>query len=193
MDRSIKLWKMSDWKCLQTLTGHTSCVTCVGFSHDSILLASGSDDHTVKLWDTSSGQCLQTFKGHRSIIDSVAFSHDSKLIVSASDDYTIRVWDANSRQSPWKFDGDAGKARLYLSHDSTLLASAADDDPYDIKIWDARNGLYLQRISSQPSMPYSLVFSYDLKLSHHVQVVKLCKYPKSVVGSVCRLLRFIRM
>ena len=51
-------------KCLQTLEGHSDLVCSVAFSHDSIRLASASDDTKVKIWDTSSGKCLQTLEGH---------------------------------------------------------------------------------------------------------------------------------
>ena len=44
---------MSDgWSaCLQTLEGHSGCVSSVAFSHDSAKLASASSDGTVKIWD----------------------------------------------------------------------------------------------------------------------------------------------
>lgn len=171
------------------LTEHTSWITSLNFSHDSKILASGSNDHTVRLWDSASGQCLQTFKGHWFSVCSVTFSHDSKLIVSASSDDTIRVWDANSRQQPYPFESHAGRIWLYFSHDSTLLASAADDGPYDIKIWDTRNGRCLQRISCWSGKIDFLMFSCDLNFSHHIQVIEMYTCGISAMGSVCRLSR----
>jgi WD40 repeat protein len=89
---------MSDsWSaCLQTLEGHSRAVISVAFSHDSMRLASASDDSTVKIWDASSGACLQTLEGHSSYVSSVAFSHDSTRLASASYDNTVRIWDASS-------------------------------------------------------------------------------------------------
>src|SRR5687768_16914678 len=63
--------------CLQTLEGHSDCVTSMAFSHDSTRLASASGDRTVKIWDASSGACLQTLEGPSNYVTSVAFSHDS--------------------------------------------------------------------------------------------------------------------
>jgi WD40 repeat protein len=54
-----------DWgSCLQTLEGHSSWVGSVAFSHNSILVASASNDRTVKIWEIATGQCLQTLEGH---------------------------------------------------------------------------------------------------------------------------------
>ena len=61
---SIKLWRVSDGACLQTLTGHTNMVYSVAFAPDGQTLASGSEDHTIKLWRVSDGACLQTLTGH---------------------------------------------------------------------------------------------------------------------------------
>jgi WD40 repeat protein len=44
--------------CLQTLEGHSNCVSSVAFSHDSTRLISVSYDKTIKIWDVSSGECL---------------------------------------------------------------------------------------------------------------------------------------
>src|SRR5271155_5445632 len=76
--------------CLQTLEGHSNCVSSVAFSHDSARLASASYDDTVKIWDASSGECLQTLEGHSNCVSSVAFSHDSARLASASFDNTVK-------------------------------------------------------------------------------------------------------
>jgi WD40 repeat protein len=43
-------------KPLLTLRGHTKAVTCVEFSPDGKLLASGSGGGTIKLWATAMGK-----------------------------------------------------------------------------------------------------------------------------------------
>lgn len=42
---------------IHTLEGHSDWVRSVVFSHDSKLIASGSNDRTVRIWDATTGVC----------------------------------------------------------------------------------------------------------------------------------------
>lgn len=57
-DSSILLYKYPEMKLLQSLKHHRSSVSCVSFSHDGRLLASGGRDHTVVIWEIATGQPL---------------------------------------------------------------------------------------------------------------------------------------
>ena len=173
IDHSIRLWSTRDWHCIYVLGRSVSrppnaiwraLTRSLAFSHDSNVLAVGSELGDIHLWDTSNGRLLQTFKGHRDSISSVAFSHDSKLLASGSDDFTIRIWDATSRQNLRDFNVHHAEAIPYFSHDSTLIATTDDDCPYDVKIWDAQDGKCLQSINDWDGGKIkNLIFSRDLK------------------------------
>ncbi|KIN07133.1 hypothetical protein OIDMADRAFT_174150 [Oidiodendron maius Zn] len=106
-DNTIKLWDAATGVTLKTFEGHTNSVesvkflqincthwvSCITFSYDNAVLASGSRDNTVRLWDVAAGTVL-TLEGHTDKVISVAFSHDSTLLASGSEDCTVRIWDA---------------------------------------------------------------------------------------------------
>jgi WD40 repeat protein len=52
LDKTIKLWRVSDGKFLRTLQG-TSPVNSVAFSPNGSLLLAGFEDGTTELWDVS--------------------------------------------------------------------------------------------------------------------------------------------
>ena len=48
----------------RVLSGHSDGVTCLAWSEDSTLLASGSDDGTLRLWNPKLGVCVRTITSH---------------------------------------------------------------------------------------------------------------------------------
>lgn len=73
--------------------GHANNMTCVSYSTDGQLLATGGEDGKVKLWNIHSGFCFVTFHEHTASIGGVAFSGNRKFVVSASLDGTVRAYD----------------------------------------------------------------------------------------------------
>ena len=79
-DRTIRVWDLKTYNCIQVLHGHTRWVSALIFippttslspqdmslpSGTSQILVSGSHDQTIKLWDTQTGKCLSTLIADR--------------------------------------------------------------------------------------------------------------------------------
>ena len=74
------------------LEGHPLPVTCVDFSPDGQLLASGSWDDMVKIWDPVTGAELRELAGHTGDVQGIAFSPGGKLVASAGTEGAIWLW-----------------------------------------------------------------------------------------------------
>ncbi|MDZ7966360.1 MAG: hypothetical protein RM368_15510 [Nostoc sp. DedSLP03] len=72
------------------LKKHTGWVTCLSFSKDGKLLASGSEDKTIKLWERD-GRFFNEMD-NKSLVKSLAFSPDGEVLVSGDDEKTIKLW-----------------------------------------------------------------------------------------------------
>lgn len=56
--------------------GHSLDVTCIAYSPDGSVFATGGDDGRIKVWDARSGQCFVTFSvGHSKDSSAVAGAH----------------------------------------------------------------------------------------------------------------------
>ncbi len=109
-DKTIRIWNISDKDFSNRsdnnsidslnlkekndfiLSGHTSAVNGIAFSHDGNYLASASDDQTVKIWSVKEKKELHTLKGHSNKVITVAFSPNDKYLASASDDRSAKIW-----------------------------------------------------------------------------------------------------
>ncbi|KAH7558833.1 hypothetical protein BM1_04970 [Bipolaris maydis] len=177
---TIKIWHVSSGKCLQTLKYHDYKgienkdikheISSMTFSHDSILLASGSQDGVIKIWNVSNGKCLHTLlnNGH---VRLVVFSRNSTCLASVSltlEGLTSKLWDLSSGKciqnftfyDLWRTGGYFGP--VAMSHDLSMIAVLSYTPK--IRIWHTWNGKRLQTLESHRKGVVSIAFSHDSTL-----------------------------
>jgi WD40 repeat protein len=100
MDGSIHLWDLATRTKISTLrnrvhmrTGHGSLTTCLTFSGDGSLLASGHLDGAIYLWEVATGLELDVRLGHEGAVGGLAFPPGDGTLISAGADATIKFWD----------------------------------------------------------------------------------------------------
>ncbi|RYP62739.1 hypothetical protein DL771_009584 [Monosporascus sp. 5C6A] len=152
---------LADWsQYLQTLEGHNGWVNSVTFSHDSVFVASASNDGTVRLWRTDTGDCVQILKGHNDWVNSVTFSHDSVFVASASTDYTVRLWRTDTGDCVQIFEGHSESVNsVAFSHNSAFITSASNDRT--VRLWRADTGDCIQIFKGHSNWVFSVAFSHD--------------------------------
>lgn len=99
-DRSVKVWRLKDWKCLESLNEHIDAVNALAIDRQNNLLYSGSTDTTIKVFqkqgiESSGKQCqhilLATLQA-KSPVNTLALSPDGKVLYSGHSDQTVTVW-----------------------------------------------------------------------------------------------------
>ncbi|RVX74360.1 hypothetical protein B0A52_01485 [Exophiala mesophila] len=142
---------------LTTLTrAHARGVTCVKFSPDMTLLATGSADNTIKIYSVPPNpsstpfKLLRTLRAHLAGINSLAWSPIGPpyTLASGSDDKSILLWSPLSSDFPISPSPLLGHSNyvysLAFSPRGNMLVSGSYDEA--VFLWDVRSGRVMRTL-----------------------------------------------
>ena len=83
---------------------HRGPITCVAFSPDGTVCATGGEDRVIRFWDTKDGKLLSTLQSaHKAAVTSLQFAQEKDKplqLVSAGGDNTLVVWNLQDLKTP---------------------------------------------------------------------------------------------
>lgn len=94
-DRSFKIWRTSDFKCLESLEkAHDDAINATVVSRDGFVYT-GSADKKIKVWNKKDKRhsLVATLTKHLSAVNALAVSEDGKILYSGACDRSILVWE----------------------------------------------------------------------------------------------------
>jgi hypothetical protein len=93
--------------------GHRAPITCVAFSPDGAVCATGGDDRKICVWNPATGDLLFSWYAHKGAVTSLQFTPKSQL-VTAGRDNTLRIWTLGKEGARLErtFDNRAGDVAL---------------------------------------------------------------------------------
>ncbi|MEK7990761.1 MAG: WD40 repeat domain-containing protein [Thiotrichaceae bacterium] len=146
---------------LYSLEAHQNWTKAVSFAqHDSLMLASASEDNTIRLWQVGSGQQPDVTFEAKSGVNSIAFSPDGKLLASGSNDTLIRLWNVETGQEHNTLQGHEYTVfSVAFSPDGQVLASGSVDKT--VRLWDVQTGRELFTLRGHDGWVFSVAFSPD--------------------------------
>ncbi|KAI1285470.1 Katanin p80 WD40 repeat-containing subunit B1 [Halotydeus destructor] len=144
-DKKVNLWAVGKSSCILSLSGHTTSVECVKFSHGEDLICAGSQSGALKIWDLEASKILRTLTGHRASVRSLDFHPYGDFLASGSLDTNIKLWDIRKKGCMYTYKGHSKDVYcLRFSPDGRWLASGGDEGA--VKIWDLPAGKMLAEL-----------------------------------------------
>lgn len=138
-DATIRIWDTQEDSLLGRATCHSDDISCLAFSCDGRLVASGSavDDGTIRIWDSSSGLQRLCLDDKHGCVAHLAFLPDNRL-VSSGDGSTPRIWDLSTGILLAVLQGHEesllGVGGLAVSRDGQRIATVGADTT--VRLWD---------------------------------------------------------
>lgn len=135
---TIRIWRVSDWRCVRRFTDIDEIVESLAFSPNSKLMAYGDGRGTVRVWKISSWRCIKRFTDVGGVVESLTFSPNGNFMAAGYHNGAIRIWNTLN----WKLVHIAtghkrAVLRMAFSYDGKRLASASNDGT--VRIWNTKN------------------------------------------------------
>lgn len=122
-DRTFKIWRTSDFKCLESVRAHEDAINALVLSSDGVV-HTGSADKKIKIWKKNEGEknhsLVETLEKHKSAVNALALSTDGSVLYSGACDRSILVWE--------KDGGKMVLAGALRGHTKAILCLAAMED-----------------------------------------------------------------
>lgn len=142
-DKSVKVWRLEDFKCLESLNVHIDAVNAIAVDTGNDLLYSGSGDTTIKVFQRQESEGKQyqhvliaTLEA-KSPVNALALSPDGSVLYSGQSNKSVIVWKMHVGETrQWTAVGTLPGHRmsiLCLSTLSNLLISGSADKT--IRVW----------------------------------------------------------
>lgn len=152
-DCTVRVWDLSNTKCITALTGHAKVVWCVAVSSDNAYIASGGDDSTVRIWNISNNNCLHCIN-HSDNVKCIVFSSDDKVVIagSHSGQDQLRAWSTVTGECRTNYKGHTHAVMCMLVMDKQTIITGSRDGT--VKVWDISPGKTLATFDLQSQVKH---------------------------------------
>ncbi|KAE8716577.1 hypothetical protein F3Y22_tig00110114pilonHSYRG00337 [Hibiscus syriacus] len=138
-DKTLKIWRASDKRCLQSIKAHNDAINAITASIDGTVYT-GSADKRIRVWGKPSGEkryaLVATLEKHKSAVNALALDDERSVLFSGACDRSILVWEREDSATYMVVTGALrghGKAILCLVNVCDLLMSGSADRT--VRIW----------------------------------------------------------
>jgi ribosome assembly protein 4 len=160
-DKTVKVWNAKDGTLAHSLNSHAHWVNHLALSTDFVL-RTGYHEHNGKIPDSEEGK--RSKANERFLKAATIQGEVVERLVSASDDFTMYLWEPSKGTKPVaRMLGHQKQVNhVVFSPDGLLIASSGFDN--HTKVWNARDGKFINTLRGHVAPVYQCAFSPDSRL-----------------------------
>ncbi|MHC4606616.1 MAG: WD40 repeat domain-containing protein [Planctomycetota bacterium] len=148
LDMIVNVWNPEDGELDYLVRMHDGIISCIAYSGDGSLLATGGYDKTIQVKKIEGEDTVPEITGHDGPVLAIAFSPDAKTLVSGSEDGTARFWSTADGKEIRSLTGHGGAVcAVAFSPDGKNVLTA--DGKGVVRIWDASTGKEIRSIDTE--------------------------------------------
>lgn len=170
--------------------GHAHGMSCLDYSPNGSLIATGGEDGKVKAWNTTSGFCFVTFTEHTAPVKSVLFTPKGNAVVSCSLDGSVRAFDLTRYRNFRTLTTPKPAQFMSLALEASgEIVCAGTQDSFEIFVWSLQTGRLLDVLAGHEGPVSSLQFRCEGVLGVRVCVRASARPCVHVCVQVCAQVR----
>lgn len=140
-DKTLKIWKMSDFSCLESVIGHVDAINAVVVTQDGVVYTASADGE-IKVWNREKNNkhsLVATLKKHKSSVNALALNKEGTILFSGGCDEKILVWEKKDSQcddymlAKWSLKGHKGAILCLVYFNDVLISGSSDRS---VRIWE---------------------------------------------------------
>ena len=163
----LLVWEWQSETYVMKQQGHSTDMTCLAYSPDGALMATGGQDAKIKLWNSASGFCFVTFSEHEAGVTGLVFTPNNKVVVSSSLDGTVRCFDLTRYRNFKTLTTPRPVQLSCVSVDSSGdLIAAGGKDVFEVYLWSLKTGRLVEILGGHEGPVGDVAFSPSPTSSH---------------------------
>eukprot|EP01018_Ginkgo_biloba_P004657 Gb_26404 [translate_table: standard] len=138
-DRTVKVWRPSDFCCIESFKAHDDAINAFLVSSDGFLYTASADSK-IKVWAKSAcdkkHSLVTTLEKHKSAVNALALSEDGSILYSGACDRSVVVWEREESAEHMSVAGALKghkRAILCLACVSDMVCSGSADKT--VRVW----------------------------------------------------------
>ena len=155
---SINQNKKKEYKCIQTLYGHSDKIVSL-YELNSKYLVSGSYDQTIKIWDLKNNECKRTIKERGAILSLLEFLPN--ILLCGTTENVINTYNINSKNDDllFSFKGHILWVNCLVKLNKNYFSSCSND--LTIKIWNFNDKKCINTLKGHSDCILTMILLHD--------------------------------